>query len=110
MLDKTELSILEPFLQIEQLEWADVVRFGDDLLGMADAPRAGDLDRLADMERQVLGRNEPHRQLPGMETDPRLRVSAPDVADDPHLFAIISQRNFIVLRRDEVQSDNRPVA
>ncbi len=40
MLGETELSALEPFLSVERLEWADVVRFGDDLLGMADAPRA----------------------------------------------------------------------
>lgn len=40
MFDGTDLSTLEPFLRVEQLEWADVVRFGDDLLGVADAPRA----------------------------------------------------------------------
>lgn len=40
MFDGTDLSTLEPFLRVEQFEWADVVRFGDDLLGVADAPRA----------------------------------------------------------------------
>lgn len=40
MFDKTDLSILERFLGLEQLEWADVIRFRDDVLGMAEAPYA----------------------------------------------------------------------
>ncbi len=40
MFDKTNLSILERFLCLEQFEWGDIVRFRDDLLGMADAPYA----------------------------------------------------------------------
>jgi enoyl-CoA hydratase/carnithine racemase len=37
---KADLSILEPFLSLEPLEWADIVRFGDDALAMAEAPDA----------------------------------------------------------------------
>jgi enoyl-CoA hydratase/carnithine racemase len=40
MLGETELSALEPFLSVKRLEWADLVRFGDDVFGIAEAPNA----------------------------------------------------------------------
>ena len=40
MYRKADLSILEPYLSFEPLEWADIVRFGDDVLAMAEAPNA----------------------------------------------------------------------
>ncbi len=40
MLGETELSTLEPFLSVERSEWADLVRFGDDVFGIAEAPHA----------------------------------------------------------------------
>ena len=40
MSKKTDLSVLEPFLRLESFEWGDVVRFGDDVLAMADAANA----------------------------------------------------------------------
>ncbi len=42
MYKKTDVSILEPFLGLEQFEWADIIRFRDDVLDMADAPGAID--------------------------------------------------------------------
>jgi len=40
MLGETELSTLEPFLSVERLEWADLVRFRDDVFGIAQTPSA----------------------------------------------------------------------
>lgn len=40
MLGETELSALEPFLSVERLEWADLVRFRDDVFGIAQTPNA----------------------------------------------------------------------
>jgi enoyl-CoA hydratase/carnithine racemase len=40
MFKKPDLSILQPFLGFEQLDWGDVIRFGDDVLTMADEPNA----------------------------------------------------------------------
>ena len=53
MTRKTDLSILEPFLSLEQYEWADVVRFRDDVLALAEVPDALDNLRLLreDLER-----------------------------------------------------------
>ncbi|MEN6424432.1 MAG: enoyl-CoA hydratase/isomerase family protein [Phycisphaerales bacterium] len=42
MFRNTDLSILEPFLSLEQAEWADLVHLGDDILAMAEAPNALD--------------------------------------------------------------------
>lgn len=42
MYQKTDLSILQPFLDVERLEWADVVQFGDDILEMGAVPKASD--------------------------------------------------------------------
>ncbi len=39
MLNESELSNLEPLLSLERLKWKDLMRFYDDLLRMADAPR-----------------------------------------------------------------------
>jgi len=40
MFRNTDLSILQPFLSLEQLEWADLIHLGDDILAMAEAPNA----------------------------------------------------------------------
>ncbi len=40
MFDKTDFSILEGFLSVERLEWADLIRFRDDAFGIAEAPHA----------------------------------------------------------------------
>ena len=40
MSKKPNLSILEPFLSFEQLEWSDAIRFRDDVLAMGDEPNA----------------------------------------------------------------------
>ncbi len=52
---ETDLSILEPFLSLERLEWADIIRFHDEVLGMAGAPNALDSFRhlLRDLEQTV---------------------------------------------------------
>ncbi len=40
MFDKTDFSKLEGFLCVERLEWADLIRFRDDVFGIAEAPHA----------------------------------------------------------------------
>lgn len=40
MYRETDLAILEPFLSLEQAEWADLVHFGDEILAMAEEPNA----------------------------------------------------------------------
>jgi len=40
MFDKTDFSRLEGFLCVERLEWADLVRFRDDVFGIAESPHA----------------------------------------------------------------------
>mgnify|MGYP005853627097 CR=1 FL=1 len=40
MFDKTHLSILEPFLCLESHDWGDLIHFGDDVFGIAEAPNA----------------------------------------------------------------------
>jgi len=52
MHSETDISVLEPFLSLERLEWADIIRFHDEVLGMAGAPNALDSFRhlLRDLE------------------------------------------------------------
>ncbi len=40
MYREADLAILEPFLSLEQAEWADLIHFGDDILAMAKEPNA----------------------------------------------------------------------
>jgi hypothetical protein len=42
MYQKTDLSILQPFLELERLAWADVVHFGDDILEMGAVPQTAE--------------------------------------------------------------------
>jgi hypothetical protein len=42
MFPKADLSILQPFLDVERLTWADVVQFGDDILEMGTVPETAD--------------------------------------------------------------------
>lgn len=52
MYPKTDISILKPFLDVERLPWADVVRFGDDILEMGTVPQTAEHFRrlLQDLE------------------------------------------------------------
>ncbi len=52
MYQKTDLSILQPFLDLERLAWADVIRFGDDILEMGAVPQTAEHFRrlLQDLE------------------------------------------------------------
>jgi len=52
MYSKTDLSILQPFLDVERLTWADVIQFGDDILEMGTIPETADQFRrlLQDLE------------------------------------------------------------
>lgn len=47
MFKSKDVSVLEPFLSLEQLEWADIIRFREDVLALGDVPEAFDsLQRL----------------------------------------------------------------
>jgi len=57
MFRNTDLSILEPFLSFEQLEWADLIHLGDDFLALAESPNAAESFRyLLDDLQQYPGR------------------------------------------------------
>lgn len=40
MFDKTDIARLEEYLGVERLEWADLIRFRDDVFGIAETPHA----------------------------------------------------------------------
>lgn len=65
MFQKADLSILQPFLAVERLAWADVVRFGDDILKMGTVPETAQQFRRLLQELQ----NSPGKPLVFRHTD-----------------------------------------
>ena len=77
-----------------------------DIDAMADPSGAGYLDRLPDMDAQVLRGNQPQGQLTGVEGDVvfRRRQMRHRVSYDLHLPPVVFERDRIVLGRDEVHT------
>src|SRR6478672_2779090 len=68
-----------------------------------DAPRMGDLDRLADMEGEVRGRNIAEPELARVQRD---RDVARQECDDLHVSCVVAPRDQVVLGLHQVERDH----
>src|SRR5580704_2790158 len=71
---------------------------------MADAFGVAALDRGANVEREVLGLDQAHRDLSGMQADVHLGIDTVQVIQHGHVLVEIVSGNVPVFRHDEVQA------
>ena len=77
-----------------------------DVDAVADALGVAELDGLADVEAEAVGRDEAGSEFAGVERDVHLRIDAVEVVEHQHLAVVLGHGEVAVFGLNEVDADD----
>jgi hypothetical protein len=102
---RAEVDFDHHVLLRQLLEQGRGVVFVHHVDAVADALGVSQLDRLADVEAQALGRDQAGSQLAGVQADVDLGINGVEIVEHPHLQRVVAHGNEAVLGLHEVDAD-----